>query len=234
MPHRCCLRLMPTGMSTTVHDCYRLGFGEPVAISAATGEGMVDLYTALQPCIDEAARRLQRRGVFLPGSASSAAAAAAPFAAAGRVGVMEGLDVEGAGAADRLLETGGRGEEDGLEVERAGQGGSAAVDEGVASGSGDESWFDTATAGGWERRGVGGASAAAAWHDDDQDSVEAAGEAEDKEVESKRSALGQEGEQQAPLRLAILGQPNVVSGLAFVLPSVCNATNQLWLLMLVW
>ncbi|GFR41195.1 hypothetical protein Agub_g1865, partial [Astrephomene gubernaculifera] len=39
-------------MPQTVYDCYRLGFGEPVAVSASTGEGMTDLFAALQPHID--------------------------------------------------------------------------------------------------------------------------------------------------------------------------------------
>ena len=30
----------------------RLGLGEPVAVSAETGEGMVDLYEKLQPLLD--------------------------------------------------------------------------------------------------------------------------------------------------------------------------------------
>lgn len=58
------------GMSMTVHDCYRLGFGEPVAISASTGEGMVDLYGALQPWIDAAYISRERGGAFLPASAA--------------------------------------------------------------------------------------------------------------------------------------------------------------------
>eukprot|EP00798_Chlamydomonas_sp_ICE-L_P014254 gene14254-20228_t len=45
-------------MSDTIMDCYRLGFGEPIAISAASGEGMSDLYTALQPHIDSIRNQL--------------------------------------------------------------------------------------------------------------------------------------------------------------------------------
>jgi predicted GTPase len=41
-------------MSFTVHDCYRLGFGEPVAVSATSGEGMVDLYQAVRPWVESA------------------------------------------------------------------------------------------------------------------------------------------------------------------------------------
>jgi predicted GTPase len=46
-------QIFQAGMSLTVHDCYRLGFGEPVPVSATTGEGLVDLYQALQPLIDK-------------------------------------------------------------------------------------------------------------------------------------------------------------------------------------
>jgi GTP-binding protein len=43
---------MYSSTTSAVHEAPRLGFGEAVAISAETGEGMVDLYTALQPHID--------------------------------------------------------------------------------------------------------------------------------------------------------------------------------------
>lgn len=33
-------------------ESLKLGFGEPVGVSAETGEGMADLYSALQPHID--------------------------------------------------------------------------------------------------------------------------------------------------------------------------------------
>ncbi|GIL43204.1 hypothetical protein Vafri_1009 [Volvox africanus] len=45
-------------MPQTVYDCYRLGFGEPVAVSATTGDGLADLYTALQPHIDALTEQL--------------------------------------------------------------------------------------------------------------------------------------------------------------------------------
>ncbi|KAG2495740.1 hypothetical protein HYH03_006338 [Edaphochlamys debaryana] len=45
-------------MPQTVYDCYRLGFGEPVALSATTGEGLADLFTALQPQLDAASEAL--------------------------------------------------------------------------------------------------------------------------------------------------------------------------------
>ncbi|MBM3617335.1 MAG: ribosome biogenesis GTPase Der [Alphaproteobacteria bacterium] len=35
--------------SASIHDAYKLGFGEPVAISAAHGDGLIDLYAALEP-----------------------------------------------------------------------------------------------------------------------------------------------------------------------------------------
>lgn len=42
-------------------DAAAFGFGEPVALSATTGEGIVDLYTALRPRIDEITARLRRK-----------------------------------------------------------------------------------------------------------------------------------------------------------------------------
>lgn len=42
----------------TLDEATRLGLGEPVAISAATGEGMADLYLAVQPIFDA---RIQER-----------------------------------------------------------------------------------------------------------------------------------------------------------------------------
>uniref|UniRef100_A0A7S3R6I4 GTPase Der n=1 Tax=Dunaliella tertiolecta TaxID=3047 RepID=A0A7S3R6I4_DUNTE len=37
----------------TIADSWRLGFGELVALSASSGEGMADLYTVLQPLLDQ-------------------------------------------------------------------------------------------------------------------------------------------------------------------------------------
>lgn len=34
-------------------EAYRLGFGEPIAISAETGLGMAELYAALKPLLEE-------------------------------------------------------------------------------------------------------------------------------------------------------------------------------------
>lgn len=47
-------------MSQTEADCHRLGLGEPVAMSCTTGEGMVDLYVALQPHVDALSLSLLR------------------------------------------------------------------------------------------------------------------------------------------------------------------------------
>jgi predicted GTPase len=41
-----------------VADSFRLGFGEPVAVSATTGEGLSDLFVALQPHLDAVRRKL--------------------------------------------------------------------------------------------------------------------------------------------------------------------------------
>ncbi|MEW5303362.1 MAG: hypothetical protein WDW36_006063 [Sanguina aurantia] len=57
------------GMSQTVNDCYRLGYGEPVAISCTTGEGMSDLFVALQPRVDAIKAQLVQADA--PSSSSS-------------------------------------------------------------------------------------------------------------------------------------------------------------------
>jgi predicted GTPase len=49
---------IPTVMDQTVADSFRLGFGEPVALSATTGEGLSDLFVALQPQLDRIRHRL--------------------------------------------------------------------------------------------------------------------------------------------------------------------------------
>ncbi len=48
-------------MEQTVADCFRLGFGDPVAMSAATGEGVADLYVALRPHVDRLVEEQLRR-----------------------------------------------------------------------------------------------------------------------------------------------------------------------------
>ncbi|KAF5842815.1 hypothetical protein DUNSADRAFT_4699 [Dunaliella salina] len=45
-------------MEQTIADSWRLGFGELVALSASSGEGMTDLYAALQPMVDRWRQRL--------------------------------------------------------------------------------------------------------------------------------------------------------------------------------
>lgn len=40
-----------------LYESYEIGFGDPVPISAEHGEGMVDLYNAIQPYVDAAAER---------------------------------------------------------------------------------------------------------------------------------------------------------------------------------
>ncbi|DBA81670.1 TPA: hypothetical protein ACH3X1_007420 [Trebouxia sp. C0004] len=42
-----------SGVEAALTDATRLGFGDPIAISAKTGEGMTELYAALQPVLDE-------------------------------------------------------------------------------------------------------------------------------------------------------------------------------------
>lgn len=40
-------------LTAAIADAHALGFGDPVAISAETGLGMVDLYEALQPLLED-------------------------------------------------------------------------------------------------------------------------------------------------------------------------------------
>lgn len=46
-------------MDDTVAETLRLGYGEPVALSATTLEGITDLYVALQPRIDDISAQLR-------------------------------------------------------------------------------------------------------------------------------------------------------------------------------
>ncbi|PRW45001.1 GTPase Der [Chlorella sorokiniana] len=76
-------------VAATLAESVRLGFGEPVALSAMTGEGLSDLYEALQPLLDPivATRQAAVRQMEAPvaaveqqqgeGAAADAAAAAA-------------------------------------------------------------------------------------------------------------------------------------------------------------
>ena len=41
-------------------DAYRLGMGEPLPISAETGDGMIDLCAALMPFIDRASQQEEK------------------------------------------------------------------------------------------------------------------------------------------------------------------------------
>ncbi|KAI7838297.1 hypothetical protein COHA_007867 [Chlorella ohadii] len=63
-------------ISATLAESVRLGFGEPVALSAMTGEGLSDLYEALQPLLDPivAARQAAVQQIQLPAAAAAAAA----------------------------------------------------------------------------------------------------------------------------------------------------------------
>lgn len=45
-------------------EAYSLGFGDPIAISAETGMGMVELYETLQPLLEEYVRQLPK-GILL-------------------------------------------------------------------------------------------------------------------------------------------------------------------------
>ena len=71
-------------MEQLVADSWRLGLGEPVAVSAASGEGLADLYIALQPVVDSWHRRINAETLALcapwdeRGKAHSAAATAGP------------------------------------------------------------------------------------------------------------------------------------------------------------
>lgn len=64
-------------------DAYSLGLGDPIALSAEHGEGMEDLYTALQPIADGFAAQYERD------AALAAAAASAEAGETGEAGVAE-------------------------------------------------------------------------------------------------------------------------------------------------
>jgi hypothetical protein len=75
-----------------------LGLGEPVALSATAGEGMVDLYTELRPVIDAAAEAAAARG---GGGGDAAIAAAAAARARARGGGAAARPAAAAAAADK-------------------------------------------------------------------------------------------------------------------------------------
>ena len=217
----------------TVHDCYRLGFGEPVAVSASTGEGMVDLYGALQPFIDAAAKARASRGVFLPPVVvqrpelqqqqqrrSFDYVAAATGAASGESGVPAGASSRRAAAeateAGRSGQSGqGRsasgsaaGWADGLEEA------SCTTSGGGGGGGGPVSLHPTmgrAPAGEFDGRGGLVREDEAEEEGEEVASDDEASEATDEE-EGEEGML--DGTQDVPdiIRMAILGQPNVVSG----------------------
>lgn len=58
-------------VAATLAESVRLGFGEPVALSAMTGEGLSDLYEALQPLLDPivAARQAAVQQIEAPAAA---------------------------------------------------------------------------------------------------------------------------------------------------------------------
>ena len=60
-------------VAAALADTSKLGFGEPVALSAMTGEGMSDLYEALQPLLDPliAVRQAAVQQIEAPSSRSS-------------------------------------------------------------------------------------------------------------------------------------------------------------------
>ena len=231
----------------TVHDCYRLGFGEPVAVSASTGEGMVDLYGALQPFIDAAARARASRGVFLPpvvqrpeqrlqqrGSPDSVAAAAAT-----------------ASRGESSVALSRRAAAEATEAGRSGQSGPVRSAGGSAAGSVSRSAGGSA-AGGWAdgldeasttasssasreggpvslhpsigrapgRREFDGRGSLVQGDEGEEEeeqvpSVDEANEATDEDEEDDDDEEGvSDGTQEEPdvIRMAILGQPNVVSG----------------------
>lgn len=74
-----------TAVAEAVAEAPRLGFGEAVAVSAETGEGMAELYEALQPLVD-ALVEARRSAVAELAGAGGEAAAAGTAGAAGRQG----------------------------------------------------------------------------------------------------------------------------------------------------
>ena len=48
-------------MAAALAESARLGLGEPVALSAETGEGMLELYAALRPLVDAAQEELTQQ-----------------------------------------------------------------------------------------------------------------------------------------------------------------------------
>ena len=84
-------------MSAGLADAARLGLGEAVAVSAETGEGMADLYEALQPHIDAHTQAMN----------AAADADAVGSGPAGALGGMEDSTAAEAEAADMLQQSDG-------------------------------------------------------------------------------------------------------------------------------
>ena len=249
----------------TVHDCYRLGFGEPVAVSASTGEGMVDLYGALQPFIDAAARARASRGVFLPpvvqrpeqrlqqrGSPDSVAAAAATASrgessvALSRRAAAEATEAGRSGQSGPVRSAGGSAAGS---VSRS-AGGSAAG--GWADGLDEASTTASSSAsreGGpvslhpsigrapgrreFDGRGslVQGDEAEEEGEEEEQvASDDEASESADEDEEDDDDEGVSDGTQEEPdiIRMAILGQPNVVSEEAYGSVPPLGAPSPLW------
>ena len=74
-----------SGGDSGILECYSLGMGEPIPVSAEHGEGISDLYSALAPLITERAERLQ-----IDADAEAAIAADRVAAARAEQGLAEG------------------------------------------------------------------------------------------------------------------------------------------------
>ena len=92
-------------VSAALAEAVRLGFGEPVALSAMTGEGMSDLYEALQPLLDpiiEARRGAVQQIQAGAGGEPSAAEAGSSGGAAGEDDATAAAGSSGGGGPLRI------------------------------------------------------------------------------------------------------------------------------------
>ncbi|KAK9817190.1 hypothetical protein WJX72_010848 [[Myrmecia] bisecta] len=90
----CSRRAAAADLQGALSDATRLGLGEAVAISAETGDGMVDLYARLQPLVDQAtAARAARR------ASTEEAGAGAPL----KIAIMGLPNVGKSSLSNRLL-----------------------------------------------------------------------------------------------------------------------------------
>lgn len=117
---------MSAAMEQTEIDCYRLGFGEPIAVAAISGDGMADLYTALQPYVDSARAQLLKSAGMDP---SVLMAGGGAKKGGSRGGVEEEVGAGSAylkqGQLAKVEGRGGEGDEEGVgdvSEEEAGQG----------------------------------------------------------------------------------------------------------------